>query len=477
MSQTTIPLQFEAYLQQQITAGLPPDMNEVIFAYLPGLDLSAAIDRTQGLPDPATWVYQQDVDQIGKVGESAVAYSVVVDSRVPAFTFNAIYLHDKNKADSCGVIVYKIEETKEYGMSSTKTLLQSYSGAADIAAITLDAKTWQIDFQARLMGIDEQHRLSCLDQYGHEAFISGLTVTKKSTAHYDVAAGVAYVGGLRAVLSNAVIQTITEVPTTIYLDVYQDDSTLSQRVNHVSLFTASTSKTTYKTTYIDDADKTHYVTKVATINADGSIDDERVLGYNAHEVLNILSERKMNTEGALKGGGALSGDLTLSIKDATTTQKGAVKLSDSLDSNSSATGCTSKAIRMLNEKVNEIKQSSDDQKISFATEAEAEALSADNKALSPLTLVKAFQESNQMLSTSGYQKLPGGMIIQWGEYMSQTFGNQVVLFPIVFPTECTAVMNSIPMGSYNVPSTPERFVAHRLDVIPNTLAQYLAIGF
>lgn len=472
MSQTTIPLQFEAYLQQQITAGLPPDMNEVIFAYLPGLDLSAEIDRTQGLPDPATWVYQQDVDQIGKVGESAVAYSVVVESRVPAFTFNAIYLHDKNKANSCGVIVYKIEETKEYGMSSTKTLLQSYSGAADIAAITLDAKTWQIDFQARLIGIDEQHRLSCLDQYGHEAFISGLTVTKKSTAHYEVAAGVAYVGGLRAVLSNAVIQTITEVPTTIFLDVYQDDSTLSQRVNHVSLFTASTSKTTY-----DDADKTHYVTKVATINADGSIDDERVLGYNAHEVLNILSERKINTEGALKGGGALSGDLTLSIKDATTTQKGAVKLSDSLDSNSSVTGCTSKAIQMVNEKVNEIKQSSADQKISFATEAEAEALSADNKALSPLTLVKAFQESNQMLSTTGYQKLPGGMIIQWGQYNTSISEYQTVLFPIVFPTKCSVIMHSIPLDGYSVPHGPEQFIAHRVDVTLNTLVDYMAIGF
>ena len=178
MSQTAIPLQFEAYLQQQISAGVSPDMNEVIFAYLPELDLTVEIDRAQGLPPTDTWVYQQDVDQVGKVGEGAIAYSVVIDASVRAFMFNAIYLHDKNNENSCGVIVYKIEETKEYGMSSTKTLLQSYSGAAALAGVTLDAKTWQIDFQARLTGIDEQHRLSCLDNYGHAAFIDGFEVTQ-----------------------------------------------------------------------------------------------------------------------------------------------------------------------------------------------------------------------------------------------------------------------------------------------------------
>lgn len=56
--------------------------------------------------------------------------------------------------------------------------------------------------------------------------------------------------------------------------------------------------------------------------------------------------REVNTEGALQGGGALSKNRTLSIKNATTKQKGAVQLSDSVKSTSSDLGATSKAVNI-----------------------------------------------------------------------------------------------------------------------------------
>lgn len=43
-----------------------------------------------------------------------------------------------------------------------------------------------------------------------------------------------------------------------------------------------------------------------------------------------------------------------------------------------------------------------------------------------------FTGSNQVLSTNGYQKLPGGLIMQWG--LTATGTTVVVTFPIAFPT-------------------------------------------
>lgn len=47
------------------------------------------------------------------------------------------------------------------------------------------------------------------------------------------------------------------------------------------------------------------------------------------------------------------------------------------------------------------------------------------------------------LAANGYQKLPGGLIIQWGIYISPgTTGQTVVTFPIAFPTERLSSLTS-----------------------------------
>ena len=275
MSQTAIPLQFEQYMQNQISAGLTPDMNEMIFAYIPDLDLTQPISRDQGLPNVETWVHQQDVDQVGKIGANALAYSVVIVGTVPSFTFNAIYLHDKNTLNSCGMIVFKPEETKETGMTSTKSLLQSYIGAAETAGITVDAETWQIDYQARLIGIEEDHRLACIDNYGHAAFIEGFEIIPQTDPNkFKITAGLAYIGGLRIELENEVIQTITTKPTSIYLDVVRSGTALSKWENQLTIEATNT----MRSDYVDSNNEQHYVSKLAEINKEGTIEDERVFG-------------------------------------------------------------------------------------------------------------------------------------------------------------------------------------------------------
>jgi hypothetical protein len=99
---------------------------------------------------------------------------------------------------------------------------------------------------------------------------------------------------------------------------------------------------------------------------------------------------------------------------------------------------------------------------------------------------------NQSIGTSGYQKLPSGLIIQWGVITvpadGGASGNQLVTYPLAFPT---AVLQVIPAGQ-NV-STPAKgiawgWTANTLsnfslrwsctagDLAGGTLLSYIAIG-
>lgn len=83
-----------------------------------------------------------------------------------------------------------------------------------------------------------------------------------------------------------------------------------------------------------------------------------------------------------------------------------------------------------------------------ASTAEAQAWADNTKAISPLRLKEALQGSNQSLATSGYQKLPGGLIIQWGS-LAATFNstNINVTFPVAFPTNAPGLSGLISMGA------------------------------
>jgi len=77
--------------------------------------------------------------------------------------------------------------------------------------------------------------------------------------------------------------------------------------------------------------------------------------------------------------------------------------------------------------------------LDIASTAEAQAQTNDTKAISPLKLKEALQGANQSLTTSGYQKLPGGLILQWGTY---TTVDPTINFPITFPNVALGVTTS-----------------------------------
>lgn len=71
--------------------------------------------------------------------------------------------------------------------------------------------------------------------------------------------------------------------------------------------------------------------------------------------------------------------------------------------------------------------------IKIATTAQAQSLTADNVALTPAKLAAAFGGANHGIADSGYQKLPGGLIIQWTSVTTSAAGNVTFTFPIAFP--------------------------------------------
>lgn len=88
-----------------------------------------------------------------------------------------------------------------------------------------------------------------------------------------------------------------------------------------------------------------------------------------------------------------------------------------------------------------------DQAVQVATAAQSRAMTANNVYLSPLQLANAFTGTNQQLLTggaSGFQRLPGGLIIQWGT-TPQTSTSALVTFPIPFSNSVFSVTLS-PQG-------------------------------
>lgn len=79
--------------------------------------------------------------------------------------------------------------------------------------------------------------------------------------------------------------------------------------------------------------------------------------------------------------------------------------------------------------------------VSFATAAEMIAGKEADKAVSPAGLLQAFQKQH---GQTGFQKMPNGLILQWGRALVDSVGTQIVL-PTTFPSE-NIYINAISEG-------------------------------
>lgn len=91
-----------------------------------------------------------------------------------------------------------------------------------------------------------------------------------------------------------------------------------------------------------------------------------------------------------------------------------------------------------------------------ATAAQSRAMTANNVYLSPLQLANAFTGTNRSTGSSGYQILPGGLIIQWLQHQPTASNvEQVVNWPKPF-TEQVYSMSLLGVGSASLAGTAWR---------------------
>ncbi|HHK1644962.1 TPA: phage tail protein, partial [Yersinia enterocolitica] len=278
MSQSIITTAFEQWKAQEAAGGNTVVVDEFVLALVPGLDPNAPIDRSEGLPPAGQIVHRQVVNKTGVVNQNAVVYSITLGTEIGDFDFNWIGLVNKTSG-TVAMIVHAPTQRKianangQQGNALTRSFLMEYDGAATETGITVPAETWQIDFTARLTGIDEMQRLINLDHYGLGAFFADGFLVGKTGQQYYVMAGSAYVGGLRAVLAANKNITVSAKPEKVWADVSLQGNVVSQWESVITVTVAAT-----LADYQDNAGFMHRVFAVASIDAAGNITDLRPKG-------------------------------------------------------------------------------------------------------------------------------------------------------------------------------------------------------
>ncbi|HGN0846934.1 TPA: phage tail protein [Proteus mirabilis] len=313
MSQSAITLAFERWKASATEAQQPVILDEFVLANVPNLDPSKPIDRNEGLPDVKYIMHRQAVNKTGVVNQNAVAYSVTIGAEIGDFDFNWIGLLNK-QSGTVAMIVHAPTQRKiktqagQQGNVLTRSFLLEYLGASKETAITTPAEMWQIDFTARLSGIDEMQRLINRDKYGVASFFNNGFLVAKAGNQFYITKGLGYIEGLRTELAENKNITVTNQATKVWVDVSYQGNITSDWDVHIAI----TVKPDLKN-YIDNAGFAHFVFAVASISVTGVITDLRPKGTLDAQYF----------EDALK-----KHEQSRNHPDATTTVKGFTKLNN-----------------------------------------------------------------------------------------------------------------------------------------------------
>jgi hypothetical protein len=256
----------------------PLDIDTFIFAYVPGQDSSAAIDRNEGLPPVGQRVHQQIVQQRGRVNSNVVIYSTVMDSITGPFEFNWVGLYSSVNNTLVAIskiptVVKTVTVPGTAGNILNRNFGIEYSGIADLDGITVDPETWQLDYTARLNGMDELTRQLAADMNGRDWFIdNGFKVAPLPTPNnFKVTAGAGYVSGLRIAIEEEPTLIAASYPQFVYVNAWFDGTSEATWKG----------QTTFQITpaeqedYTDETGKRHYLFKLATITAADTVIDHR----------------------------------------------------------------------------------------------------------------------------------------------------------------------------------------------------------
>ncbi|HBI5504841.1 TPA: phage tail protein [Salmonella enterica subsp. enterica serovar Welikade] len=336
MSQTTITLAFEQWKAQQGTTGEPVLLDEFVFANVPALDPDQPVDRNETLPPAEQIVHRQAVSRKGVVNDNAVVHSVVLGADVGDFSFNWIGLINK-ASGTLAMIVHAPLQQKlktaegQQGNVLTRSFLMEYNGAQAETGINTPAETWQIDFTARMAGMDERQRLENIDIFGAAAFFGDGYLVGKSGNQFYVTKGTGYVAGLRTTLAENLNITVTTRPVKVWLDVCWT-GTLTSVWGVQSRITVADNLADYVQNGVQ-----HYVFAVAGIDENGNITDLRPKGtLNEQQASDALRKHEQSRN----------------HPDATTREKGFVQLSSETNSDSEMLAATPKAVKAAMDNAN-----------------------------------------------------------------------------------------------------------------------------
>ncbi|UAN50079.1 phage tail protein [Serratia sp. JSRIV002] len=299
MSQSVITKAFVEWKAKQAIDNKPVILDEFIFAHVPGLDINKPIANTEGIPDAGKIVHRQAVGKAGVVNLNAVVYSVTMGADVGDFDFNWIGLVNK-ASNTLAAIIHAPTQRKvknasgQQGNVLTRSVLMEYNGAQTGTQINVPAETWQIDFTARLAGMDEAVRLASLDIYGQGAFFDNGFLVAKTANQYFVNQGLGYIGGLRAMLAVNQNITLAAKPTKVWADVSYHGTVTSAHRTEIKITVAAS-----LADYVENG-IAHYVFALASIDAAGVITDLRPKGSLGEQQGNSDFLRKDDNLAALK---------------------------------------------------------------------------------------------------------------------------------------------------------------------------------
>lgn len=281
-----ITIQGENQIAAKQGAGETLNITGFVLANIDGLG-AEPVNRVASLPAPADIMDELNVTKFGYVNTNQVVYSLVMDSSIGDYDFNWVGLVDDEgvliAVTHTPLIQKRATSGGVPGNNLTRNFLIAYSGIQATTAIAVPAETWQIDFNARLHGIDERERLSNFDIYGDASFIGdGFKIVREgSTTTYNSLAGIGYVGGIR--IASAVAQPITVAsgPNSIWADV-----SLQGDISDVSPVVDFIVSNVAQANYTDPNGFKHYLTKLCEVAAGGAVTDTRISSDQIEEHLN-----------------------------------------------------------------------------------------------------------------------------------------------------------------------------------------------
>ncbi|HCK1544898.1 phage tail protein [Escherichia coli] len=330
---TIITEQYEHWCANQIISGKPARPDTFVFAYIPGQDESAEIPRDEILHDESMIQYRAPVTQYGLLSPNATAFSIILDTTVGDFEYNWIGLLNEESGVLC-MIAHTPRQQKiktangVQGNNLIRTFSMEFDGAAAAMHIDVSADVWQIDFTARLAGMDEARRLLAFDHYGEAAFLGDGFQVSYQDGTATVAAGVGYVGGLRVSLREP-YSLPAAVGDTLWIDASWQGFVTGE---WSTVFTFCARKE--HAPYTDGNGFQHFVAPLAKLTAGGPQDlrpqtpDE--------EQSNALAEHEKSRR----------------HPDATLTEKGFAQYSNATDSDAEDRAATSKAVKIAMDNAN-----------------------------------------------------------------------------------------------------------------------------